>query len=178
MPPEMRNDTALMDRIHCYLPGWDVPKISEATKTNHFGLVSDFLSECWSRLRSQSRMAKLQGRFTFGGALSGRQSEAIGNEIGDRFLPFFRVGRQRQQREAQHAEHVVPDVGRQVRQQAAVAHQLVGGLRAAMGYTGAKSIADFQKKAKFVRISSAGLNESHVHSITVTRESPNYPITG
>ena len=40
MPPEMRNDTAFMDRIHCYLPGWDVPKISEAIKTNHFGLVS------------------------------------------------------------------------------------------------------------------------------------------
>ena len=56
MPPEMRNDTALMDRIHCYLPGWDVPKISEALKTDHFGLVSDFLSECWSRLRSHSRV--------------------------------------------------------------------------------------------------------------------------
>src|SRR5271166_5855541 len=81
MPPEMRNDTALMDRIHCYLPGWDVPKISEATKTNHFGLVSDFLSECWSRLRSQSRMAKLQGRFTFGGALSGRDQNAVTKTI-------------------------------------------------------------------------------------------------
>jgi ATP-dependent Lon protease len=81
MPPEMRNDTALMDRIHCYLPGWDVPKISEATKTNHFGLVSDFLSECWSRLRSQSRMAKLQGRFTFGGALSGRDQNAVVKSI-------------------------------------------------------------------------------------------------
>ena len=46
MPTEMRNDTALMDRIHCYLPGWDVPKISETVKTDHFGLVSDFLSEC------------------------------------------------------------------------------------------------------------------------------------
>src|SRR5271157_4329590 len=81
MPPEMRNDTALMDRIHCYLPGWDVPKISEAAKTNHFGLVSDFLSECWSRLRSQSRMAKLQGRFTFGGALSGRDQNAAMKSI-------------------------------------------------------------------------------------------------
>src|SRR5712692_1959169 len=81
MPPEMRNDTALMDRIHCYLPGWDVPKIGEATKTNHFGLVSDLLSECWSRLRSQSRMAKLQGRFTFGGALSGRDQNAVTKTI-------------------------------------------------------------------------------------------------
>ena len=77
MPPEMRNDTALMDRIHCYLPGWDVPKISEAVKTNHFGLVSDFLSECWSRLRSQSRVSLLQGRVTYGGALSGRDQNAV-----------------------------------------------------------------------------------------------------
>ncbi len=77
MPPEMRNDTALMDRIHCYLPGWDVPKINEALKTNHFGLVSDFLSECWSRLRGQSRVAVLQGRVAFGGALSGRDQNAV-----------------------------------------------------------------------------------------------------
>ena len=76
MPPEMRNDTALMDRIHCYLPGWDVPKISEPIKTNHFGLVSDFLSECWTRLRSHNRVSVLQGRLTFGGALSGRDQNA------------------------------------------------------------------------------------------------------
>jgi ATP-dependent Lon protease len=76
MPPEMRNDTALMDRIHCYLPGWDVPKISEGIKTNHFGLVSDFISECWTRLRSHSRLSVLQGRLTFGGALSGRDQNA------------------------------------------------------------------------------------------------------
>ncbi len=77
MPPEMRNDTALMDRIHCYLPGWDVPKISEAIKTNHFGLVSDFISECWTRLRSHNRISVLQGRLTFGGALSGRDQNAV-----------------------------------------------------------------------------------------------------
>src|SRR5665213_1433849 len=77
MPPEMRNDTALMDRIHCYLPGWDVPKISEAIKTNHFGLVSDFISECWTRLRSHNRISELQGRLTFGGALSGRDQNAV-----------------------------------------------------------------------------------------------------
>jgi ATP-dependent Lon protease len=81
MPPEMRNDTALMDRIHCYLPGWDVPKISEAIKTDHFGLVSDFLSECWSRLRSQSRIPALQGRVTFGGALSGRDQNAVNKTV-------------------------------------------------------------------------------------------------
>jgi IMP dehydrogenase len=56
-----------------------------------------------------------------------------------------------------------------------VVHQIVGGLRAAMGYTGAKTIADFHKRANFVRITGAGLRESHVHDVLVTRESPNYP---
>jgi IMP dehydrogenase len=59
-----------------------------------------------------------------------------------------------------------------------VVHQLVGGLRAAMGYVGAKDLADFHQKAEFVRISSAGLRESHVHDVTITRESPNYPSRG
>lgn len=81
MPPEMRNDTALMDRIHCYLPGWDVPKIHEGIKTDHFGLVSDFVSECWSRLRGQGRAAVLQGRMTYGGALSGRDQNAVNKSI-------------------------------------------------------------------------------------------------
>jgi IMP dehydrogenase len=58
---------------------------------------------------------------------------------------------------------------------ATVLHQLDGGLRAAMGYVGAASIAEFQKRAQFVRISGAGLRESHVHDVTITRESPNYP---
>jgi IMP dehydrogenase len=58
---------------------------------------------------------------------------------------------------------------------ATVLHQLVGGLRAAMGYVGARNITDMHKKAQFVRISSAGLRESHVHDVTITRESPNYP---
>jgi IMP dehydrogenase len=56
-----------------------------------------------------------------------------------------------------------------------VVHQIIGGLRAAMHYTGCKSIADFHKRAEFVRITGAGLRESHVHDIVVTRESPNYP---
>jgi IMP dehydrogenase len=54
-------------------------------------------------------------------------------------------------------------------------HQLVGGLKAAMGYTGSASISDFHKNAEFVKISGAGLRESHVHDVTITRESPNYP---
>jgi IMP dehydrogenase len=56
-----------------------------------------------------------------------------------------------------------------------VLHQLVGGLRAAMGYVGARTIKDFHAKAEFVRISGAGIRESHVHDVTITRESPNYP---
>ena len=59
-----------------------------------------------------------------------------------------------------------------------VLHQLVGGLRAAMGYVGAKDLAEFHDKAEFVRISGAGLRESHVHDVTITRESPNYPGRG
>jgi len=56
-----------------------------------------------------------------------------------------------------------------------VLHQLAGGLRAAMGYVGAATIEDFHAKAQFVRITGAGLRESHVHDVTITRESPNYP---
>jgi IMP dehydrogenase len=56
-----------------------------------------------------------------------------------------------------------------------VLHQLSGGLRAAMGYVGAHDIAELHQKAQFVRISNAGLRESHVHDVAITRESPNYP---
>jgi IMP dehydrogenase len=56
-----------------------------------------------------------------------------------------------------------------------VLHQLVGGLRAAMGYTGSQTIADFHSRAEFIKITNAGLRESHSHDVTITRESPNYP---
>ena len=56
-----------------------------------------------------------------------------------------------------------------------VVHQIVGGLRAAMGYTGCPTIEEFHKRAEFVRITSAGMQESHIHGVMVTRESPNYP---
>jgi IMP dehydrogenase len=56
-----------------------------------------------------------------------------------------------------------------------VIHQLVGGIKAAMGYTGSATIADLQRRAEFVRITGAGLKESHVHDVTITREAPNYP---
>jgi IMP dehydrogenase len=58
---------------------------------------------------------------------------------------------------------------------ASVVHQLVGGLRAAMGYVGAATIAELHDKAEFIRISNASLRESHAHDVTITRESPNYP---
>jgi ATP-dependent Lon protease len=77
LPPEMRDDTAFMDRIHAYLPGWDLPKISRDLLTDHFGLVSDFLSECWNQLRRQSRQSLLQGRAHLGGALSGRDTTGV-----------------------------------------------------------------------------------------------------
>jgi IMP dehydrogenase len=58
---------------------------------------------------------------------------------------------------------------------ATVLHQLAGGLRAAMGYVGARNLDEMHDKARFVRISGAGLRESHVHDVLITRESPNYP---
>ena len=56
-----------------------------------------------------------------------------------------------------------------------VIHQLVGGVKAAMGYTGSRTIAELKERARFVQITNAGLSESHVHDVTITREAPNYP---
>ncbi|MDP3174371.1 MAG: IMP dehydrogenase [Phenylobacterium sp.] len=58
---------------------------------------------------------------------------------------------------------------------APILHQMVGGLRAAMGYTGAADLAEFRKRSRFIRITGAGLRESHVHDVMITREAPNYP---
>lgn len=81
LPPEMRDDTAFMDRIHAYLPGWDIPKINREILTDHFGLVSDFLSECMSQLRSQSRLSAIQGRVRFGASLSGRDTNGVNKTV-------------------------------------------------------------------------------------------------
>ena len=81
MPAEMRNDTAFMDRIHCYLPGWDIPKVSRDLFTSRFGMVSDVLAECFSRLRAQTRVNVLPGRVYFGGALSGRDQNAVNKTV-------------------------------------------------------------------------------------------------
>jgi IMP dehydrogenase len=58
----------------------------------------------------------------------------------------------------------------------AILHQLSGGLRAAMGYTGSGSIEEMRTRPQFVRITNAGVRESHVHDVTITKEAPNYRI--
>ena len=79
---QMRDDTAFHDRLHAFVPGWDFPKLNPNEHlTNHFGLVSDFLSEAWHRLRMTSRVSTLQNRVFFGGALSGRDIEAVSKTI-------------------------------------------------------------------------------------------------
>jgi ATP-dependent Lon protease len=78
----MRDDTAFQDRIHAYAPGWDFPKLNPNEHlTNHFGLVSDFLSECWSRLRESGRFSAMQNRVHLGGALSGRDIEGVNKTV-------------------------------------------------------------------------------------------------
>jgi IMP dehydrogenase len=82
------------------------------------------------------------------------------------------------QKEVQDSLKLVPEgIEGQVPYKGSIApilHQLVGGLRAAMGYVGAGTIEEFQAKARFVRITGAGLRESHVHDVMITREAPNY----
>jgi uncharacterized protein (TIGR02653 family) len=81
MPKEMRNDTAFHDRIHAYLPGWDVPKLDPSYFTEHFGFVSDFLAECWSQLRRTSRLDVTSGRLEWGSQFSGRDRKAGNNTV-------------------------------------------------------------------------------------------------
>ena len=81
LPREMRDDTAFMDRLHAYIPGWDVPKLNPSYFTGHFGFVSDFLAEVWSRLRRSSRLDVLQGRVEWGRALSGRDRRAVNQTV-------------------------------------------------------------------------------------------------
>jgi ATP-dependent Lon protease len=73
----MRDDTAFMDRLHAYIPGWDVPKMNADLFTEHFALVSDFLAECWNQMRVRSLAHLWQPRVQFGGALSGRDTTAV-----------------------------------------------------------------------------------------------------
>jgi ATP-dependent Lon protease len=81
LPPEMRHDTAFMDRIHSYVPGWDVPKLDPDNFTGHFGLVSDFISECWSQLRTHTRLSRVRDHLLLGAALSGRDISAVNRTV-------------------------------------------------------------------------------------------------
>ena len=81
LPKEMRDDTAFMDRIHAYIPGWDVPKLDPSYFSEHFGFVSDYLAEVWSQLRHWSRLDVLQGRLEWGDQLSGRDRKAANNTV-------------------------------------------------------------------------------------------------
>jgi ATP-dependent Lon protease len=82
LPKEMRDDTAFQDRIHAFVPGWDFPKLKPSEHlTDHFGMVSDFLTECWTRMRHSSRLSVMQGRVQLGGALSGRDIEAVNKTV-------------------------------------------------------------------------------------------------
>jgi uncharacterized protein (TIGR02653 family) len=81
LPKEMRDDTAFMDRIHAFVPGWDVPKLDPSYFTEHFGFVSDYLAEVWSQLRHRSRLDVLQGRLDWGTQLSGRDRKAVNNTV-------------------------------------------------------------------------------------------------
>jgi ATP-dependent Lon protease len=81
MPKEMRDDTAFMDRIHAFVPGWDFPKLNKTYFTEHFGMVSDFLAECWTRLRDINRVSTVLPRVDYGGALSGRDTTAVNKTL-------------------------------------------------------------------------------------------------
>jgi uncharacterized protein (TIGR02653 family) len=81
MPKEMSDDTALHDRLHAFVAGWDVPKLDPSYFTAHFGFVSDFLAECWSQLRRVSRLDVAQGRLHWGSELSGRDRKAANNTV-------------------------------------------------------------------------------------------------
>ncbi len=81
LPTDMRDDTAFMDRIHAYIPGWDVPKLNPTYFSQHFGFVSDFLAECWTQLRQTSRLDTIHGRIDWNEAVSGRDRTAINKTV-------------------------------------------------------------------------------------------------
>lgn len=117
MPPEMRDDTAFMDRIHAFLPGWDVPKISKELLTDHFGLVSDFLSECWGHLRYQSRLGLLQNRVFFGGALSGRDTNSVNKTASGLLKLIYPAEGEVSDEDIDWAVHVAMEARRRVKEQ-------------------------------------------------------------
>lgn len=117
LPPEMRDDTAFMDRLHAYLPGWDIPKVSKELLTDHFGLVSDFLSECWNQLRKQSRLSTIQGRVFFGGALSGRDTNAVNKTVSGLLKLLYPGGADVSDDDIEWAVRVAMEARRRVKEQ-------------------------------------------------------------
>ncbi|QGM21790.1 BREX system Lon protease-like protein BrxL [Spiribacter sp. 2438] len=117
MPPEMKDDTAFMDRIHAFLPGWDVPKVRSEILTDHFGLVSDFLSECWSQLRAQSRLATIQDRVHYGGALSGRDTNAVNKTVGGLLKLLYPAGGEIPDEDLEWAVRIALEARRRVKEQ-------------------------------------------------------------
>lgn len=81
MPEAMRNDTAFMDRIHAYVPGWDIPAVGKANKTDHYGLVSDLLAQWWHELRAENRHVGVRERIRFNNSWRGRDHEAVDKTV-------------------------------------------------------------------------------------------------
>ncbi len=77
MPKDIRDDTAFMDRLHSFVPGWDIPSVGAGQKTNHYGLVSDLLAQWWHELRAENRYVGLGSRLSFNDSWRGRDSEAV-----------------------------------------------------------------------------------------------------
>ncbi len=77
MPEAMRDDTAFMDRLHAYVPGWDIPAMGRDQKTHHYGLVSDLLAQWWHDLRSENRYVRVGQRIALNDSWRGRDVEAV-----------------------------------------------------------------------------------------------------
>jgi tRNA A-37 threonylcarbamoyl transferase component Bud32 len=77
MPEVMRNDTAFMDRLHAYVPGWEIPAVGRDQKTHHYGLVSDLLAQWWHELRSENRYVRVRERIRHNDSWRGRDNEAV-----------------------------------------------------------------------------------------------------
>ncbi len=95
---------------------------------------------------------------------------AMGQEYGSSDRYFQDSGAEKEKLVPEGIEGRVPYKGSVI----AIVHQLIGGLKAAMGYTGSRNIEDMRAKPKFVRITTAGVRESHVHDVTIVKEAPNY----
>lgn len=81
MPEAMRDDTAFMDRLHAYVPGWDIPAVGKEQKTDHYGLVSDLLAQWWHELRAENRFVGVSDRIRHNDSWRGRDNEAVDKTV-------------------------------------------------------------------------------------------------